>query len=210
MKIIFKDSGLTKGTIKISTDGGSTFVEHNIEDIKENGLELDPDQRLDKVMIKGPANIIKDMDILSKIKIDTGLNLEDSSPRIEYSVSKNSSDGIGSSLYLDISKGSDIFHGLIDRGCIVSSPGWADVSDGQIKIDSNMLGYDYEEGSYVSPEGEYSEPSSDDPDYEEKIEEYVQNYSSAQIHFTEEVASLLRSATIGFDVDGMWIPMIFI
>ena len=75
MKIIFKDSGLTKGTIKISTDGGSTFVEHNIEDIKENGLELDPDQRLDKVMIKGPANIIKDMDI-AKNRIDSNVNID--------------------------------------------------------------------------------------------------------------------------------------
>ena len=209
MKIIFKDSGLTKGTIKISTDGGSTFVEHNIEDIKENGLELDPDQRLDKVMIKGPANIIKDMDILSKIKIDTGLNLEDSSPRIEYSVSKSSSDGIGSALNLEFSKGGDLFYGLINRGCLVS-PDWADISDGQIRIDSNMLEYDYGWGSYVSPEGEYSEPSTDDPEYGEKYEEYIRNWNSAQNHFTQEVASLLSSATIGFKIDGMWIPMIFI
>ena len=172
MKIIFKDSGLTKGTIKISTDGGSTFVEHNIEDIKENGLELDPNQRLDKVMIKGPANIIRDMDILSKIKIDTGLNLEDSSPRIEYSVSKSSSDGIGSALSLEFSKGYDLFYGLINSGCLVS-PDWADISDGQIKIDSNMLEYSCDDVSYVSPEGEYSEPSTDDPDYEEKHEEYM-------------------------------------
>lgn len=207
MKIIFKDSGLTKGTIKISTDGGSTFVEHNIVDIKENGLELEPDQRLDKVMIKGPANIIKDMDILSKIKIDTGLNLEDSSPRIEYSVSKSSSNGIGSALNLEFSKGGDLFYGLINRGDNLVSPDWADISsDGQIRIDSNMLEYDYDEGSYVSPDGEFSAPSPDDPGYEE----YMQNWESAGHHFDQEVASLLSSAVIGFKIDGMWIPMIFI
>ena len=70
MKIVFKDSGLSEGIIKISLDGGYTYTDYNIADVKETGIILDDSQRYDKIKIKGPANVLKRLDDISTIQLD--------------------------------------------------------------------------------------------------------------------------------------------
>lgn len=40
MKIVFKDSIINEGTIQISLDGGSTFNDYDIAEVKETGIPL--------------------------------------------------------------------------------------------------------------------------------------------------------------------------
>lgn len=78
MKIVFKDSELNKGIINVSLDGGYTYTDYEITDIKESGISLDDSQDYEKIKIKGPANIIKRLDVISdiptNIKVTEGLN----------------------------------------------------------------------------------------------------------------------------------------
>ena len=67
MKIIFKNSELNEGIIKISLDGGFTFTDYEITDVKESGILLDDSQDYEKIKIKGPANVLKNLDVLSSI-----------------------------------------------------------------------------------------------------------------------------------------------
>ena len=57
MKIVFKDSGLNEGIIKISLDGGFTFTDYEITDVKESGILLDDSQDYEK--IKAAAEYIR-------------------------------------------------------------------------------------------------------------------------------------------------------
>ena len=78
MKIIFKNSELDKGLINVSLDGGFTYNDYEITDVKESGISLDDSQDYEKIKIKGPANIIKRLDVVSdiptNIKVTEGLN----------------------------------------------------------------------------------------------------------------------------------------
>ena len=67
MKIIFKNSELNEGIIKISLDGGFTYKDYEIADVKETGILLDDSQDYEKIKIKGPANVLKNLDVLSSI-----------------------------------------------------------------------------------------------------------------------------------------------
>ena len=57
MKIVFEGLELNEGIIKISLDGGFTFTDYEIADVKETGIFLDDSQDYEKIKIKGPANI---------------------------------------------------------------------------------------------------------------------------------------------------------
>jgi hypothetical protein len=67
MKIIFKDSELNEGIINVSLDGGFTFTDYEIAEVKETGIPLDDSQDYEKIKIKGPANVLKNLDVLSSI-----------------------------------------------------------------------------------------------------------------------------------------------
>lgn len=49
MKIVFEGSELKEGIIKVSLDGGFTFADYEIADVKESGIPLDDSQRYDKI-----------------------------------------------------------------------------------------------------------------------------------------------------------------
>lgn len=70
MKITFTKLPTTDGTIKISLDGGQSFTEHNIADVHESGISLSDDQDYEKIRIKGPANILKNLSIVSSVKVE--------------------------------------------------------------------------------------------------------------------------------------------
>ncbi|MBQ4555603.1 MAG: leucine-rich repeat domain-containing protein [Spirochaetaceae bacterium] len=67
MKIVFKDSKIENGIIKVSLDGGFTFTDYEIADVKESGIPLDSSQAFDKIQIKGSANVLKNLDVVSSI-----------------------------------------------------------------------------------------------------------------------------------------------
>ena len=53
MKIVFKDSELNEGIINVSLNGGFTFTDYEIADVKETGILLDDSQDYEKIKIKG-------------------------------------------------------------------------------------------------------------------------------------------------------------
>lgn len=72
MKITFTKLPTTDGTIKVSLDGGQSFTEHNIADIHESGISLSDDQDFEKILIKGSANLLKNLDVISSVKVEGG------------------------------------------------------------------------------------------------------------------------------------------
>ena len=86
MKIVFEGSELKEGLIKVSLDGGFTFADYEIADVKESGIPLDDSQRYDKIKVKGPANILKSLDIVSNVKVEGGQSSDSSDydTRIEW------------------------------------------------------------------------------------------------------------------------------
>lgn len=85
MKIIFKDYELNEGIVKISLDGGYTFTDYEIADVKESGIPLDDSQDYEKIKIKGPANILKNLNVFSSVKVEGALNCQNKSPTHMYS-----------------------------------------------------------------------------------------------------------------------------
>ena len=86
MKIVFEGSELKEGLIKVSLDGGFTFEDYEISNVKESGIPLDDSQRYDKIKIKGPANVLKSLDIVSNVKVQGEQSSESSDydTRIEW------------------------------------------------------------------------------------------------------------------------------
>jgi len=72
MKIKFTKLPTTTGTIKVSLDGGQSFTDYNIADIHESGITLSDDQDYDKIQIQAPANILKNLNVVSSVKVDDG------------------------------------------------------------------------------------------------------------------------------------------
>ena len=72
MNIIFTKLPTTDGTIKISLDGGQSFTDYSIANIPEDGISLSDDQDFEKIRIKGPANLLKNLDVVSSVKVEGG------------------------------------------------------------------------------------------------------------------------------------------
>lgn len=70
MKIIFTDLPTTGGKIQVSFDGGHNFTDYEVESIRESGIPLDDSQDYEKIRIKGPANVLKCLDIITKLKLE--------------------------------------------------------------------------------------------------------------------------------------------
>ena len=70
MKIKFNDSKLEKGNIKVSLDGGFTYNDFDIQEVRNSGIELNDSQDFGKIMIKGPANVLRNLNVLSKLYVD--------------------------------------------------------------------------------------------------------------------------------------------
>lgn len=76
MKIEFTKLPDTDGTIKVSLDGGQSFTDYNIADIHESGIPLSDDQDYEKIQIRGPANLLKNLDIVSGVKVEGGSEVD--------------------------------------------------------------------------------------------------------------------------------------
>ena len=65
MKIKFTKLPTIDGTIKISLDGGNSFKDYNVADIHESGISLEDNQDYEKIQIQAPANVLKNLDVVS-------------------------------------------------------------------------------------------------------------------------------------------------
>ena len=71
MKIKFTKLPTTDGTIKVSLDGGQSFTDYNIADIHESGIPLEDNQDYEKIQVKAPANVLKNLDIVASVKVES-------------------------------------------------------------------------------------------------------------------------------------------
>ena len=70
MKIKFTKLPTTNGTIKVSLDGGDSFKDYNIADIHKSGVPLSDSQDYEKIQIQAPANILKNLNVISSVKVE--------------------------------------------------------------------------------------------------------------------------------------------
>ena len=71
MKIKFTKLPTNDGTIKVSLDGGQSFTDYNIADIHESGIPLEDNQDYEKIQVKAPANVLKNLDIVASVKVES-------------------------------------------------------------------------------------------------------------------------------------------
>ena len=70
MKIKFIKLPTTDGIIKVSLDGGQSFTEYNIADVRESGIPLEDSQDYEKIQIQARANIIKNLNVVLGVKVE--------------------------------------------------------------------------------------------------------------------------------------------
>ena len=70
MKIKFTKLPTTDGTIKVSLDGGQSFTDYNVADVHESGIPLEDNQDYEKIQIQAPANVLKNLNVISSVKVE--------------------------------------------------------------------------------------------------------------------------------------------
>ena len=70
MKIKFTKLPTTNGIIKISLDGGNSFKDYNVADVHKSGVPLSDSQDYEKIQIQAPANILKNLNVISSVKVE--------------------------------------------------------------------------------------------------------------------------------------------
>lgn len=69
MKIKFTSLPTSGGKIQVSFDGGGSFTDYNVEDVRESGIPLDDGQDYSLIQIKSSASVLKDLDVVKNIKV---------------------------------------------------------------------------------------------------------------------------------------------
>ena len=69
-KIKFTKLPTTDGTIKVSLDGGQSFTDYNVADVHESGIPLEDNQDYEKIQVKAPANVLKNLNVVSSVKVE--------------------------------------------------------------------------------------------------------------------------------------------
>ena len=72
MKIKFTKLPTNDGIIKVSLDGGQSFTDYNVADVHESGIPLEDNQDYEKIQVKAPANVLKNLDIVASVKVEGG------------------------------------------------------------------------------------------------------------------------------------------
>lgn len=70
MKIKFTKLPTSGGKIQISFDGGQSFTDYNVTDVRESGIPLDDEQDFDKVQIKSNSETLKNLDVIKSLKLE--------------------------------------------------------------------------------------------------------------------------------------------
>ena len=72
MKIKFTSLPTSGGKIQVSFDGGGSFTDYNVEDIRESGISLEDNQDYEKIQIRGLANVLKNLNVVKNISVSGG------------------------------------------------------------------------------------------------------------------------------------------
>ncbi len=67
MKIIFDTLKTNDGKISISLDGGITYTEYNVSDVKDTGFQLDDSQDLSLIRLKSTTKVIDTLEVFKSI-----------------------------------------------------------------------------------------------------------------------------------------------
>jgi hypothetical protein len=67
MKIKFSALPTSGEKIQVSFDGGNTFTEYNVEDVRESGIQLDENQDYSLIQIKSSSSLLKNLAVVKKI-----------------------------------------------------------------------------------------------------------------------------------------------
>ena len=70
MKIKFTKLPTNDGIIKVSLDGGQSFTDYNVADVHESGIPLEDNQDYEKIQIQAPANVLKNLNVVSGVKVE--------------------------------------------------------------------------------------------------------------------------------------------
>lgn len=70
MKIQFNTLETRTGKISVSLDNGENYTEYNVADVKDTGIELDDSQDFSKIIIKGDATTLSNLNVLKSIDIE--------------------------------------------------------------------------------------------------------------------------------------------
>ena len=70
MKIKFTKLPTNDGIIKVSLDGGQSFTDYNVADVHESGVPLSDSQDYEKIQIQAPANVLKNLNVISSVKVE--------------------------------------------------------------------------------------------------------------------------------------------
>ena len=70
MKIKFTKLPTNDGTIQVSLDGGQSFTDYNVADVHESGIPLEDNQDYEKIQIQAPANVLKNLNVVSSVKVE--------------------------------------------------------------------------------------------------------------------------------------------
>src|SRR5574344_2008620 len=70
MKIKFTKLPTTNGIIKVSLDGGQSFTDYNVADVHKSGIPLSDSQDYEKIQIQAPANVLKNLNVVSGVKVE--------------------------------------------------------------------------------------------------------------------------------------------
>ena len=71
MKIKFTKLPTNDGIIKVSLDGGQSFTDYNVADVHESGIPLEDNQDYEKIQIQAPANVLKNLNVVSGVKVES-------------------------------------------------------------------------------------------------------------------------------------------
>ena len=67
MKIIFNALKTNDGKISISLDGGITYTEYNVSDVKDTGFQLDNSQDLSLIRLKSTTKVIDSLEVFKSV-----------------------------------------------------------------------------------------------------------------------------------------------
>ena len=67
MKIIFNALKTNDGKISISLDGGITYTEYNVSDVKDTGFQLDDSQNLSLIRLKSTTKVIDSLEVFKSV-----------------------------------------------------------------------------------------------------------------------------------------------
>lgn len=70
MKIQFNALETLTGKVSVSLDNGENYTEYNVADVKDTGIELDDSQDFSKIIIKGDATTLNNLNVLKSIDIE--------------------------------------------------------------------------------------------------------------------------------------------